>query len=127
MFLKLYAKFCSLESKYNNTMRFLTGSISVVVSHSGLVSQRSGVRISVGKFLNLLISLISQLGKNRKFLRTKSLKRLNQMNMYIFTTRICGKVMLSYCLCICVCLCVCLSVQAITFECLGIETSLLVW
>ena len=55
--------------------------ISVVASHSGLVSQRSGVRISVGKFLNLLISLKSQLGKNRKFSRTKSLKRLNQMNM----------------------------------------------
>ena len=30
-------------------------------------------------------------------------------------------------LCVCVCVCVCLSVQAITFEQVDIETSFLVW
>ena len=47
----------------------------------------------------------------------------------IITTRVCGKVMFSYCLCICVSVCVsvCLSVWAITFECFNIETPFLVW
>ena len=43
------------------------------------------------------------------------------MFMPIFTARVCGKVMFSYCLS------VCLSFQAITVECLDIETSFLVW
>ena len=40
---------------------------------------------------------------------------------YTFTARVCRKVMFSYCLC------VCLSFWTITFECLDIETSFLVW
>ena len=41
----------------------------------------------------------------------------------IFTAHACGKVMFSYCLCVSVCV----SVWAITFEFLAIETSFLVW
>ena len=63
----------------------------------------------------------------------------------VINARVCGKIMFSYCLfcmsvyvCVCVCVCVCVSVclcvclfvcvsgQAITFECLDIETSFLV-
>ena len=54
-------------------------------------------------------------------------------SLKIITARVRGEVMFSYCLCVClsVCLCVCLSVcvsvWAMTFECLDIETSFLVW
>ena len=45
----------------------------------------------------------------------------------LITTRVCGKVMFSVMsVCLCVCLSVFLSVQAITFEPLNIETSFLV-
>ena len=42
------------------------------------------------------------------------------ISLCIVTARVCSEVMFSYCLC--VCLCVCLSVQAITLECIDLET-----
>ena len=53
-------------------------------------------------------------------------------NISIITSRVCGKgnvfvmsvcVCICACVCVCVCMCVCLSVQAITFERVDIETS----
>ena len=54
------------------------------------------------------------------------------INVYIFTSRVCGRgnvFVVSVCVsvCVCLCVCVCLSVQAITFEPVDIETSFLVW
>ena len=49
------------------------------------------------------------------------LKLVSILLCFVITTSICGKVMFSYCVCLCV------SVQAITFECLDIETLCLVW
>ena len=51
-----------------------------------------------------------------------------------FSSRVCGRgnvFVVSVCVCVCqsvsVCMCVCLSVWAITFEPVDIETSFLVW
>ena len=46
---------------------------------------------------------------------------------YIFLLSVCVFVCVSVCVHVSFCLCICMSLQAITFECLAVETSFLVW
>ena len=55
--------------------------------------------------------------------------RMRQGNIFILSVCLCLPVRLCVCACVCmcVCVCVCVSVWALTFKCLNIEISFLVW